>query len=128
MFNKILSTIVFTWNAILTGCTMHGHGRAALEHFDGMCEEGVQPNDVTFVRLLSACSHAGLVDEGMRCYASMMADYRISAKLEHYICMVYLFGCAGDLEGISGFFSFHTRLVLPQLIPEGWGPCHQYQS
>jgi pentatricopeptide repeat protein len=92
---------------------MHGHGRAALEHFDGMCE-GVQPNDVTFVCLLSACSHAGLVGEGMRCYASMIRNYRISPKLEHYICMVDLFSCAGDLECISGFFSFHTRLVLPQ--------------
>jgi hypothetical protein len=109
---------------------MHGHGRAALEHFDGICEEGVQSNDVTFVCLLSACSHAGLVGEGMRCYASTITDYRISLKLEHYIYMVDLFGCAGDLEGISGFLftlgwyclSLNTRgvgslLPVPVLIP-----------
>ncbi len=63
---------------------MHGHGKEALKHFEWMCEEGVQPNDITFVCLPSACSHAGLVDEGMCCYASMITEYMISGKLVHY--------------------------------------------
>jgi pentatricopeptide repeat protein len=63
-----------------------------------MCEEVVQPNDITFVCLLSACSHAGLVDEGMHLYASMLRDYMISAKSEHYTCMVDLLGRAGHLQ------------------------------
>jgi pentatricopeptide repeat protein len=55
---------------------MHGHAKEALKHFQWMCEEGVQPDDFTFVCLLSGCSHAGLVDEGMCCYASMaMSPY-----------------------------------------------------
>ncbi len=74
---------------------MHGHGKEALKHFEQMCDEGVQPDDISFVCLLSACSHAGLVDEGMHCYASMVTDYMISAKLEHYTCMVDLLGHAG---------------------------------
>jgi pentatricopeptide repeat protein len=49
--------------------------KEALKHFEQMCEEGVQPNDVTFVCLLSGCSHEGLVDEGMWCYASMVRVY-----------------------------------------------------
>ncbi len=69
---------------------MHGHGKEALKQFEWMCEEGVQPDDITFVCLLSACSHAGLVDEGMRCYASMSTVYMILAKLEHYTCMIDL--------------------------------------
>ncbi len=77
---------------------MHGHGKEALKHFEQMCEEGVQPDDITFVCLLSACSHAGLVDEGMHCYASMTTVHMISAKLEHYICMVDLLGRAGRLQ------------------------------
>jgi pentatricopeptide repeat protein len=48
-----------------------------------MCEEVIQPDDITFICLLSACSHAGLVDEGRHCYASMVTDYMVSAKLEH---------------------------------------------
>jgi pentatricopeptide repeat protein len=62
-----------------------------------MCE-GVQPDDITFVCLLSACSHVGLVDEGMCIFASMTTVYMVSAKLEHYTCMVNLLGCAGHLQ------------------------------
>jgi pentatricopeptide repeat protein len=50
---------VITWNAILGGCAMHGHGKEALEHFERMCEESVQPDEITFLCLLSACSHGG---------------------------------------------------------------------
>jgi pentatricopeptide repeat protein len=77
---------------------MHGHAKEALKHFQWMCEEGIQPDDVTFVCLLSACSHAGLVDEGMCCYASMATVHMISAKLEHYTCMVDLLGRGGHLQ------------------------------
>jgi hypothetical protein len=62
-----------------------------------MCEEGVQPDDITLACLLSACSHAGLVDEGMHCYASKITDYMISAKLEHYTCIINL-GHPGHLQ------------------------------
>jgi pentatricopeptide repeat protein len=78
VFNKMPSHDVVSWNAILGGCAKHGHGKEALRHFEQMCEEGVQPNDITFVCLLSACSHAGLVDEGICCYTSMITDYMIS--------------------------------------------------
>jgi pentatricopeptide repeat protein len=98
VFNKMPSRDVVTWTTILGGCAMHGHGKEALKHFEQMCEEGVQPNDITFICLLSACSHSGLVDEGMHCYASMVTDYMISAKLEHYTCMVDLLGRAGRLQ------------------------------
>jgi len=77
---------------------MHGHAKEALKHFQRMCEEGVQPDDVTFVCLLSGCSHAGSVDEGMCCYASMATVHMISAKLEHYTCRVDLLGHAGHLQ------------------------------
>jgi pentatricopeptide repeat protein len=77
---------------------MHGHGKEALKHSERMCEEGIQPDDDTFVCLLSACSHAGLVDEGMHLYASMTEDYMIPAKLEHHTCMVDLLGRAGHLQ------------------------------
>jgi hypothetical protein len=63
-----------------------------------MCEEGVQPNDITFILL--ACSHSGLVDEGMSYYASMVTDCMLSAKLEHYTFIVSLLGCAGYLQRI----------------------------
>jgi len=98
VFNKMPSQDVVTRTGILGGCAMHGHGRETLKHFEWMCEEGVQPNDITFLCVLSACNHAGLVDEGMCLYASMVTDYMIPAKLEHYACMVDLLGHAGHLQ------------------------------
>ncbi len=98
VFNKMPSQNVATWNAILGRCAKHGHAKEALKHSEQMSEEGVQPDGKTCVCLLSACSHAGLVDEGMRLYASMIKDYMIAAELEHYTCMVDLLGHAGNLQ------------------------------
>jgi pentatricopeptide repeat protein len=84
VFNTMPSHDVVSWNALLGGFAMHGQGKEALVHFELMCEEGVHPDDITFVCLLSACSHAGFVDEGLRFYALMTTVYRIPAKLEHY--------------------------------------------
>jgi pentatricopeptide repeat protein len=98
VFNKMPLRNVVSWNAILGGFAMHGHGKEALEHFKQMRAEGVRPDNTTFVCLLSACSHAGLVDEGLRCFESMSTDCMISARLEHYTCMVDLLGHAGHLH------------------------------
>ncbi len=71
VFNKMPSKNLVSWNAMLAGFAMHGHGNKALEHFKQMCKEDIEPDDLTFVFVLSAYSHAGLVDEGMQCYGSM---------------------------------------------------------
>ncbi len=92
VFNKMPLHDVVSWNAMLGGFAMHGHGKEALEHSKQMCEEGVKPNDVTFVCLLSACSHSGLVDEGLQCFGSMSTIHMLSAKLEDFTCMVDLLG------------------------------------
>ncbi|CAK9258855.1 unnamed protein product [Sphagnum jensenii] len=63
-FNKMASRNVVTWNAIVGGCAMDGHGKEALRHFEWMSEEGVEPDDITFVCLLSACGHAGGREHG----------------------------------------------------------------
>ncbi|CAK9200383.1 unnamed protein product [Sphagnum troendelagicum] len=99
VFNKMLSRDVVTWTAMILGYhAIHGHGKEALKQFEQMLEEGVQPDDTTFVCLLSACSHSGLVDEGLRFYSSMSTVYMISANLQHYTCMVDLLGRAGRLH------------------------------
>jgi hypothetical protein len=64
----------------------------AFKFFEWMCEEGVQPDDITFVCLLSACSHAGLKDEGMRCYAPMITVYMISEKYHSLLLLVVWYG------------------------------------
>jgi hypothetical protein len=77
LFNKMPSPDMATWNPICKERAIHGHGKEALNPFEQMYEEGVQPDDITFVCLLLACSHEGLVDEGMHCFSSMITDYMI---------------------------------------------------
>jgi pentatricopeptide repeat protein len=89
---------VVSWNALLSGFAMHGHGKEALGHFEQMCEAGVEIDGVTFVCLLSACSHAGLVCEGLCYFDSISLVYGIPAAVEHYTCMVDLLGRAGHLQ------------------------------
>jgi pentatricopeptide repeat protein len=64
VFNKMSTRSAVTWYAMLAGYAIHGHFKEAFEHFEWMCEEGVEMGMVTFVSLQSTCSHAGLVDEG----------------------------------------------------------------
>ncbi len=87
-----------SWNAMLAGYAIHGHATEALGHFEQMCQEGLGLDMVTFVSLLSACSHVGLVDEGLHYCESMGLVCRTSATVEHYACMVDLLGCAGYLQ------------------------------
>jgi pentatricopeptide repeat protein len=98
VFNKMASHDVGSWNALLQGVAMHGHGMEAVAHVERMCKEGVKANIVTFVCLLSACSHAGLLDEGLCYFDSMGSVYRIAATGQHYACMVDLLGRAGCLH------------------------------
>jgi pentatricopeptide repeat protein len=98
VFNKMPVRNVVSWTAMLKGYAMHGQGMEALAHFKWMCEEGVEIDGVTFVCLLLACSHAGLVNEGLHAFDSMMNVYRIPPTVDHYACKVDLLGRAGHLD------------------------------
>jgi pentatricopeptide repeat protein len=62
---------VVLWITILGGCAMHGHDKEALKHFEQMCEDGIELNDIIFISLLLAHDHVGLADEGMSCYVKL---------------------------------------------------------
>ncbi|XP_058101167.1 pentatricopeptide repeat-containing protein At4g02750 [Magnolia sinica] len=89
---------VVTWNTMIQGYARHGFGKEAVEVFESMRMTDVKPDDVTMVGVLSACSHAGLVDKGMHYFYSMNQDYGIAAKAQHYTCMIDLLGRAGRME------------------------------
>ncbi|OMO91361.1 hypothetical protein COLO4_18424 [Corchorus olitorius] len=88
-----------SWNAMISALAFHGRPREALSLFERMSTEGKDacPNDVTFVGVLSACVHAGLVDEGWRYFDLMNSSYGLTPKIEHYSCMVDLLARAGQL-------------------------------
>ncbi|KAL9447873.1 hypothetical protein AB3S75_015365 [Citrus x aurantiifolia] len=79
------------------GLAMHGQGKEALSIFSEMLREGLEPDDVVYVGVLSACSHAGLVNEGLLCFDRMKLEHRIVPTVQHYGCVVDLMGRAGML-------------------------------
>ncbi|GMH10359.1 hypothetical protein Nepgr_012200 [Nepenthes gracilis] len=103
LFNQINDRNVILFTSIISGCALHGQGKDAIFLFELMRNEGIQPNEVTFVGLLTACSHSGLVDEGCRYFRLMKEVYGITPGVEHFTCMVDLFGRAGRLYEVKQF-------------------------
>ncbi|OVA01342.1 Pentatricopeptide repeat [Macleaya cordata] len=86
------------WNAMISGLALHGDACSALKLFHDLQNRNMKPDDITFIGLLTACSHAGLIDDGHHLFECMEKDYGISPKSEHYGCMVDLYGRAGFLQ------------------------------
>ncbi|KAF9621598.1 hypothetical protein IFM89_023773 [Coptis chinensis] len=98
LFKQVPRKSSVPWNAIISGHGIHGQGEKSLSLFGEMEEEGVKPDHVTFVSLLSACSHAGLIDQGQQCFKLMQEKYCIQPGLKHFGCIVDLLGRAGHLD------------------------------
>ena len=98
IFNGLKEKDTASWTSIICGLAMNGKTSKALELFAEMEQTGVKPDDITFIGVLSACSHGGLVEEGRKHFRSMTAVYQIEPKLEHYGCLIDLLGRAGQLD------------------------------
>ncbi|XP_008787073.2 putative pentatricopeptide repeat-containing protein At5g52630 [Phoenix dactylifera] len=97
-FSEVPERGVVSWSAMIGGLAQHGHGKEALNLFHKMLDEGVAPNHITLTSVLSACNHAGLVDEAEQYFESMVELFGIERTHEHYACMVDLLGRAGRLN------------------------------
>lgn len=102
LFDRMPRRDVVSWNSMILAYGMHGYGKDALVLFDLMQQADAKPNRITFINVLSACSHAGLLDEGFECFG-MIQDYGITPSLEHYACIVDLLGRAGRLDEAHDF-------------------------
>ncbi|XP_065870836.1 pentatricopeptide repeat-containing protein At1g26900, mitochondrial [Euphorbia lathyris] len=98
IFDNMKDKDVKSWAAMILGYGVHGRARNAVDLLYRMEEEGFRPNEVTFLGVLSACSHGGLVTEAMKCFEKMVQVYGFSPKIEHYGCIIDLLGRAGLLE------------------------------
>ncbi|XP_017974146.1 PREDICTED: putative pentatricopeptide repeat-containing protein At5g59200, chloroplastic [Theobroma cacao] len=94
---------VITYNLMISGLAMHGKSIEAIEIFQVMIKKGLLPTGVTFVAVLNACSHGGLVDFGFEIFLSMTRDYGIQPQVEHYGCIVDLLGRVGRLKEAFDF-------------------------
>ncbi|KAL0007310.1 hypothetical protein SO802_008812 [Lithocarpus litseifolius] len=98
LFDMMEERHVTTWNAMIDGYGTHGLGKDAVELFNDMQKGTIKPNDITFLCVISACSHSGLVQEGLRFFSSMKEDYGLEPAMDHYGAMVDLLGRAGQLN------------------------------
>ncbi|KAG6590282.1 Pentatricopeptide repeat-containing protein, chloroplastic, partial [Cucurbita argyrosperma subsp. sororia] len=98
LFDEATRRDIHMWNAMMAGFSIHGCGKEALELFSDMVCHGVEPNDITFISVFHACSHSGLVGEGMKHFDRMVHEFGIVPKIEHYGCLVDLLGRAKRLD------------------------------
>nr|AKH05198.1 chlororespiratory reduction 4 [Pelargonium transvaalense] len=98
VFGNIEEKDVDHWNAMICGLAIHGLGELAFDLFMEMETLSVVPDDITFIGVLSACAHAGLVKEGLMCFEIMRRIHRLEPKLQHFGCIIDILGRAGKLE------------------------------
>ncbi|MQL71661.1 hypothetical protein Taro_004003 [Colocasia esculenta] len=131
VFEDMQNKGVCTWTSMIYGLAIHGHSHEALDLFTEMERLQIRPNNITFVSMLSACSHAGLVDRGHEIFSRMSQVYGMNPTIEHYTCMVDLLSRANQKKAarqligsmpiepdvfvwgaLLGGFSLHWRHML----------------
>ncbi|KAK4746390.1 hypothetical protein SAY87_012702 [Trapa incisa] len=95
---------LISWAALIAGYGCHGEGEVALRLYFEFLQSGSLPNDVLFLSVLSACSHTGLVEQGLQLYHSMSVNFRIEPRLEHKACIVDLLCRSRRVEEAYGFY------------------------
>lgn len=105
VFDEIGDPAEIAWNSLVSVFAQHGLGKGAIETFDRMIHKEVKPDAITFVSLLTACSHAGLAEEGLKYFHSMEKTYGVVPREEHYSCVIDLLGRAGKLKEAEEFIN-----------------------
>ncbi|KAK3231933.1 hypothetical protein Dsin_003814 [Dipteronia sinensis] len=128
VFRRMPVRDMLSWNAMISGLSQNGHGKEALELFEEMLAEGTKPDYVTFVNILSACSHMGLVERGWAYFKMMSTDFSIVPRVEHYACMVDILSRAGKLDEAKEFIESATidhGMCLWRILLSG---CRNYRK
>ncbi|KAJ7290913.1 hypothetical protein O6H91_Y025600 [Diphasiastrum complanatum] len=123
VFNKISGNDLVAWNAMIAGYAQHGLAKEALKLFDTMQDKGIKPNEVTFVSLISACSHTSLLNEGMSIFEAMVKDFEIVPNMQHYACVVDLLSRAGELNKAVAFIESMPFRPDPAIWMSVLGAC-----
>ncbi|CAN8269899.1 unnamed protein product [Cochlearia groenlandica] len=103
VFRRMSKRNYVSWNSMIAAFARHGHGLAALKLYEEMITQDVKPTDVTFLSLLHACSHVGLIDKGQELLRTMQDVHGIKPRTEHYACIIDMLGRAGLLKEAETF-------------------------
>ncbi|CAN1761419.1 Putative pentatricopeptide repeat-containing protein At3g23330 [Linum perenne] len=126
VFEELGIRNVVCWTAMIAACQQHGHWEKVIELFDEMIGDGIKPDDITFVCVISACSHAGRVEEGYNYFNSMACEHGLSPRLEHYASVVDLLGRAGLVNEAKKFISEMQRKPDSTVWGALLGACTNY--
>ncbi|MCD7448607.1 hypothetical protein HAX54_044861 [Datura stramonium] len=126
VFNEMEEKGISSWNALILGLAMNGQVERSLDMFQEMKECGVTPNEVTFVAVLGACRHMGLVDAGRSYFDAMTRYYNVEPNIKHYGCMVDLLARAGLLKEAETLID--TMPIAPDIATWGalLGACRKH--
>ncbi|KMT14626.1 hypothetical protein BVRB_4g073940 [Beta vulgaris subsp. vulgaris] len=116
VFNQMHEKDVVSWNSMITGLAFNGYAMDAILLYEKMKKDGIRPDSVTFGSLLTACTHAGLIDLGLEIFHSMHSHYDIFPEVEHYACIVDLFCRHGRLNEA---YDFICQMKKPNVVI--WG-------
>ncbi|KAJ4729548.1 Pentatricopeptide repeat-containing protein [Melia azedarach] len=114
-FQEMTERNIVSWNALISAYAQNGDGEATLKSFEEMIQSGYQPDSVSFLSVLSACSHCGLVAEGLQYFNSMTQKYKLEPKKEHYVCMIDILcrrGCFDQAEMLIAQMPFEPDEIM----------------
>ncbi|OAY68819.1 Pentatricopeptide repeat-containing protein, chloroplastic [Ananas comosus] len=103
LFDEITNPTDIAWNSLISALAQHGKGKDAVRAFDRLILAGIRPSYITFISLLMACSHSGLVEEGLKYFDLMKEKYGIEPREEHYSCIIDMYSRAGRLREAEEF-------------------------
>ncbi|XP_078432662.1 putative pentatricopeptide repeat-containing protein At5g59200, chloroplastic [Wolffia australiana] len=128
VFAEMPDRDAIAYNSMIGGLAVNGRSAAAVDLFMGMQVRGLKPTPATFVSVLKACSHGGLVELGLQIFGSMETEHGIAPQIEHYGCVVDLLARAGRLQEACKFIK--TMKVKPDNIMycSILGGCKLYQD
>lgn len=120
IFEEMESNDTVLWNTIINQYSQHGYGDKALKVFEVMLTKGISLDGVTFIGILSACSHLGLIKKGREYFHSMSKDHGITPSIDHYALMVDILGRGGKFNEVESFIDemklTHNSLILETLL------------
>ncbi|MQM20586.1 hypothetical protein Taro_053611 [Colocasia esculenta] len=128
VFARMPRRDVSTWTSMIMGLAMHGQAADAVAFFRQMVWDGcsVRPNHVTFVSVLSACAHGGLVEEGMQFFRQMTVEYGIEPTFAHYGCVVDMLGRVGRLAEARGVVEGMPMMANSVILGTLLGSCEKH--
>ncbi|KAL0910234.1 hypothetical protein M5K25_021194 [Dendrobium thyrsiflorum] len=103
MFNNMSKRNLVSWNSIIVGCAQNGYASRALELFDEMSACRIKPDEITFVGLLTACSHSNMIEKGRQIFQLLKENPSVDVRVEHCACMVDILGRSGNLDEAEEF-------------------------